>query len=60
MLGLYTNPITAGLPLTLNAPVHRQNLERLEDIIALAEAESAQQALAFDYRRMARPVTVEA
>ena len=26
----------AGLPLTLNAPVHRQNLERLEDIIALA------------------------
>ncbi len=26
----------AGLPLTLNAPVHRHNLERLEDIIALA------------------------
>ncbi len=26
----------AGLPLTVNAPVHRQNLERLEDIIALA------------------------
>jgi pyrroloquinoline quinone biosynthesis protein E len=26
----------AGLALTLNAPVHRQNLDRLEDIIALA------------------------
>ncbi len=26
----------AGLPLTLNAPVHRHNMERLEDIIALA------------------------
>ncbi len=26
----------AGLPLTLNAPVHRHNLERLEEIIALA------------------------
>ncbi len=26
----------AGLPLTVNAPVHRQNLERLEQIIALA------------------------
>ena len=26
----------AGLPLTLNAPVHRQNIEHLEDIIALA------------------------
>ena len=25
-----------GLPLTVNAPVHRQNLDRLEDIIALA------------------------
>ena len=26
----------AGLPLTVNAVVHRQNLERLEDIIDLA------------------------
>ena len=32
----------AGLPLTLNAPVHRQNLECLEDIIALAIEMGAQ------------------
>ncbi len=30
------------------------------EILALAEAESARAAPAFDYRRMARPVTVEA
>jgi pyrroloquinoline quinone biosynthesis protein E len=28
----------AGLPLTLNAVVHRQNLDRLPDLVALAEA----------------------
>jgi pyrroloquinoline quinone biosynthesis protein E len=30
------------------------------EILALAESESAGQAPSFDYRRMARPVTVEA
>ena len=36
-LDYYSNLITSGLPLTLNVVLHRQNLGRIAEIIALAE-----------------------